>query len=87
MGFEMKITGSDGKRYDSMADMIEAEGKQMMDDHTAAVEGVIERERCPVHGESATVTRERRSDGIGFKIEGCCDQLVEQAQAAASRVR
>ncbi len=86
MGFEIKATGSDGRRYNSMADMLEAEGKRLIDDHVSAVERAIRSQRCPVHGEYAKAARQRTSRGVDFKISGCCDDLVERAQAAASRV-
>ena len=57
MGFEMKITGSDGKRYGSLADMISAEAGRLVDNHVEQVERAISSTRCPDHGKYASVTR------------------------------
>jgi hypothetical protein len=41
------------------------------------------RVRCPVHGQQTQV---HQTDSVGsFDITGCCDAVVQQAQAAAAR--
>jgi hypothetical protein len=87
MALEMRITGSDGRRYDSLAEMIEAEGRALIDQHINRVERAIRAQRCGVHGKSATTKVRRTGDRYSFDISGCCDALIERAQAAAQRVR
>lgn len=54
MDLEIEYTGSDGKKYNSLSDMMGAEVTNLVDDHVAAVERAIANERCGVHGERAT---------------------------------
>lgn len=85
MGFDIKITGSDGRRYSSLSDMIQAEGERLVADHTQAVQRAIESTRCPTHGQRARAAMSKTSEGYSFDISGCCDDLIRRAQAAASR--
>jgi hypothetical protein len=47
-------------------------------------ERAIEHQRCEIHGEHATASLNRSAGQISFEINGCCEELVERAQAAAS---
>lgn len=86
MGFEMEITGSDGRRHKSLTDMVEAEAGRLVGDHLGRMERAITSQRCSRHGQHARVTRRKTAVGYSFAISGCCDDLVERAQSAAARV-
>jgi nitrous oxide reductase len=68
MGFEMKITGSDGRSHKNLADMVQAETQRMVSDHVARVEQAVRAERCTVHNESPSVAVHREADGLRFAI-------------------
>lgn len=82
MGLEIEYTGDDGRKYGSLAEMLDAEGNKLIDEAMAEVRRSIEAQRCAVHGGRPSATVTRRGDQISFEIEGCCDDLVERAQRA-----
>jgi hypothetical protein len=84
MGLEIEYTDSRGRKHRDMAGMLDAEFERVVDDELAGVKRAIESQRCQVHGEHATATLNRSGDQISFDISGCCEELVERAQAAAS---
>ncbi len=52
---------------------------------TSQVKARLESERCPEHGERATVTvKSTEGQKLSFEITGCCSHLVEQAKATLS---
>lgn len=83
MGFDIEYTDSRGRKHSDLAGMLDAELERVVDDQLAEIKQVIERQRCEVHGEHATATLKRSAGGISFDINGCCEELVERAQAAA----
>ena len=84
MGFEIEYTDSRGRKHGDMAGMLDAEVGRVVDDQLAAIKWAIESQRCDVHGEHATASLNRSAGKMSFNISGCCDDLVEKAQAAAS---
>lgn len=57
--------------------------KSVMKLAAANVRAAVEATRCPTHGERARVTRMRTvGRSVEFDVEGCCDDLVRQAQSA-----
>jgi hypothetical protein len=82
MGLEIEYTGDDGRKYESLAEMLQAEGSKLIDDTMTEVQRAIEAQRCPLHGRGPSATMTRSGDRISFEIEGCCDDLVERAQRA-----
>jgi hypothetical protein len=85
MGFELKITGSNGQKFDSIGDMFEAEVKGLFDDTLSTVERAIQAQRCPVHHQAPSVSRRQKGDTVEFCFEACCEDLKARAEAAASR--
>jgi hypothetical protein len=83
MGLELNIKGSDGRRYESLAEMIQSEGEQLISDQEAAVERAIKSQVCSVHGEHPSVVRRATSEGTRLEISACCDDLLGRAQRAA----
>jgi hypothetical protein len=86
MGIDIKITDSQGRRHSDMAGMLKSETDRIVDDHLQAMRRAIESVRCDIHGERATVTFSKSAGKATFNISGCCDELVEKAEAAADRV-
>jgi hypothetical protein len=85
MGLEVEITGSDGRRYNSLADMVEAEGKALIEGKVSAIRSAIAAQRCSVHNVSATSDVHRVGDRVEFAITACCEELRDRAQTAADR--
>ena len=83
MGFEVKITGSDGRRYNSLADMVQAEGEQLIDDKKAAIERAIRDEYCSTHGQHPSVRVSQTGGTTRYEISACCEDLRDRAQQAA----
>ena len=58
----------------------------LLDDAVAGalseVQTTLESVTCPDHGQRPKVMMERTAEGATFKIEGCCDKLVETAEQA-----
>lgn len=83
MGLEIKITGSDGRRFNSIGEMVGAEGKSWVDDRVAAVQRAVSSQTCPIHGERPTVRVRRSGDETRFEFGACCEDLRDRAQQAA----
>jgi hypothetical protein len=63
-------------------DVIAGGGRQLaIQQMTAKIESVS----CAKHGESAVVTEvDQTSEGFGFTIAGCCDELIDRAHSTAA---
>ncbi len=63
-------------------DIIAGGGRQLaVQQMTAKIESVS----CAQHGGNATVTEvDQTSEGFGFTISGCCDELIDRAHSAAA---
>lgn len=63
-------------------DVIAGGGRQLaIQQMTAQIESVV----CPQHGGAAVVTEvDQSSEGFGFTISGCCDELIDRAHSAAA---
>lgn len=63
-------------------DVIAGGGRQLaIQQMTAKIESV----RCAQHGGNAVVTEvDQASEGFGFTISGCCDELIDRAHSAAA---
>jgi hypothetical protein len=63
-------------------DVIAGGGRQLaIQQMTARIESVV----CTQHGGSAVVTEiDQSSEGFGFTISGCCDELIDRAHSAAA---
>lgn len=63
-------------------DVIAGGGRQLaIQQMTAKIESVL----CTQHGETAVVTEvDQSSEGFGFTISGCCDELIDRAHSAAA---
>ena len=81
----IKYTGSDGRSYPDMTSMIHAGFDEVLAEQYKAIEGAIRRPTCSVHHRKAMVRRTRSEDRVRFQIEACCEQLKDQAEAAAGR--
>jgi hypothetical protein len=84
MGLNIEYTDSQGRKHRDMAGMLNADFERVVDDQLAEIKRVIESQRCEIHGKNATATLNRSAGNISFDINGCCEELVERAQAAAS---
>jgi hypothetical protein len=84
-GVSIKYTGSDGRSYPDAGSMIRAGVDKILEDKYATVERAVRQKTCPVHHRSASVRRSRSGDKISFHIEACCEQLRDEAQAAADQ--
>lgn len=84
MGLDIEYTDSTGRKHKDMAGMLGADFERVVDDQLAEIKRAIESQRCAIHGEHATATLNRSAGNISFDINGCCEELVERAQAAAS---
>jgi hypothetical protein len=83
--FKLEITGSDGRKYQDIGDMLEAEVDGMLEETYGAAERAIRAEQCPIHHQRPTVKRRKTIDGVVFEFECCCERLNADAKAAASR--
>jgi hypothetical protein len=74
VGVEWKI---DGRRIPAGS-----VGRELVNAMASDLETQIRREvagqRCPVHGEQATVNFKKVCDGAGFELTGCCDEFLER---------
>jgi hypothetical protein len=86
ISMSIKYTGSDGRSYPDAGSMIRAGVDEVLADQYAAIERAIRRPTCSVHHKKASVRRTRAGDKVKFQIEACCEQLRDQAEAAADRV-
>jgi hypothetical protein len=84
-GVSIKYTGSDGRSYPDAGSMIRAGVDRILENKFAAVERAARQPTCAVHRRKASVRRTRSGDKVNFHIEACCDQLKDQAKAAADR--
>jgi hypothetical protein len=79
----IKYTGSDGRSYPDMTSMLRAGFDEAFADTYAEIQRAIRRPTCPVHHRKATVRRTRSGSKVQFRIKACCEQLKDEAQAAA----
>jgi hypothetical protein len=86
MGLEIEYTGEDGRKYDSLEEMLAADVEKILTDQVAAIERAVTSTRCSVHDQKATVSVSRTGEGLSFKIDGCCEELCARAERAASAV-
>ena len=83
ISMSIKYTGSDGRSYPDAGSMLRAGVDKILEDKFAAVERAVRQKKCPVHHRSASVQRTRSGDKVSFRIQACCEDLRDQAQAAA----
>lgn len=84
MGLEIEYTGDDGRKYNSLEEMMKAETEKLLDDRVIAIERAVSSQRCSLHGQNASAVVRRSGDQISFDITGCCDTLAEAAHQAAA---
>jgi nitrous oxide reductase len=84
MSLKMEYTGDDGRKYASLAEMMQAEADKVIAEQLAAIERAITAQSCPVHGGSASVVVTRTGDQVSYKIDACCEELAERAQEAGA---
>lgn len=84
-GASIKYKGSDGRSYPDAGSMLRAGVDKILADKFDAIERAIRRKTCPVHHQTPSVHRTRSGDKVSFRIVACCDQLRDEAQAAADR--
>jgi hypothetical protein len=84
MSLEIEYTGDDGRKYNSLEEMLAADVEKILSDQAAAIERAVTSTHCPVHDQNARVSVSRTGEGLSFKIEGCCDELCARAERAAS---
>lgn len=81
----IKYTGKDGRSYPDMTSMLRAGFDEALASTYAEIERAIRRPTCPVHHRKATVQRTRSGSKVEFRIMACCEQLKDEAEAAAGR--
>jgi hypothetical protein len=84
VGLEIEFTGDDGRKYNSLEEMLAADVEKILADNESAIERAVTSTRCPTHNKTASVTFSRTGEGFSFKIDGCCDELCASAERAAS---
>jgi hypothetical protein len=82
---KLEITGSNGRKYQNIGDMLEAEVNGMLEETYGKAERAIRAEECSIHHQRPIVKRRKTMDGVTFEFECCCEELNAQAKAAASR--
>ncbi|HET8955570.1 MAG TPA: hypothetical protein VFN18_07920 [Solirubrobacterales bacterium] len=82
MGFEMEFRDNRGRKHNSLESLVEAEKDKLVDEAARNVEDIVRAQRCPVHGQSPSISIRKGSDGFNYSINGCCDECVKEAEAA-----
>ncbi len=82
---KLEITGSNGRKYDDIGAMLEAEVDGMLEKTYSKTERAIRAEQCSIHDQRPMVKRRKTKAGVTFEFECCCERLNAQAKAAASR--
>ncbi|MGO9761395.1 MAG: hypothetical protein ACLP1Q_09090 [Solirubrobacteraceae bacterium] len=82
----IKYTGNDGRSYPDMTSMLRAGFDEALAGTYAEVERAIRMPTCPIHHRKATVQRTRSGSKVQFRVEACCEQLKDEAEASAGRV-
>jgi hypothetical protein len=75
----VEYTDGKGRKYSSMASMLESAVEEVKEEVRADAERAARRETCPVHQQKATVKRTPN----GFEIEACCEEFSEKIKAVA----
>lgn len=71
---------------DGIKRMLSEASEKAVDEAMGAIERSIRAVRCSVHGESANVRKTGVPGGIRLQVEGCCEQLVADAEAVLARI-
>lgn len=74
MGIEWKIAGRRIPAGNVGRELVKA----MASDLETQIRRDVARQRCPVHGEQATVNFKETGDGAGFELTGCCDEFLKR---------
>ncbi|HYM46062.1 MAG TPA: hypothetical protein VES65_07875 [Solirubrobacteraceae bacterium] len=82
---KLEITGSNGRKYQNIGDMLADEVEGVLSSTYRKVERAIQAEHCPTHHQRPAIKRRKTKDGVTFEFECCCEKLDAQAKAAASR--
>lgn len=85
MSISIKYTSSDGRSYPDAGSMFRAGLDKILENKYTSIESAIRGKSCQVHHRKASVRRTRSGNKVSFNIEACCEQLRDQAQAAADR--
>jgi len=86
MSLKIEYKDSRGRKHTDMAGLLDAETERIVDDHLAAMKRAMESQRCGLHGEHPAVSLNRVAGKASFDITGCCDTLIERAEAAVGNV-
>jgi hypothetical protein len=86
MSLKIEYKDSRGRKHSDMAGLLDAETERIVDSHLGAMKRVMESQRCEIHGEYPTVSLNKVAGKASFDITGCCERLIERAEAAASNV-
>jgi len=84
MGLKIEYKDGQGRRHPDMVGMLDAETERIVDDHLGAMKRAMESQRCELHGEHPSVSLNKVAGRASFDITGCCEALIEKAEAAAS---
>jgi hypothetical protein len=86
MSLKIEYKTSHGQKHPDMAGMLDAETERIVDDHLGAMRRAMKAQRCEIHGEYPAVSLNKVAGKASFDITGCCEELIEKAEAAASNV-
>jgi hypothetical protein len=64
MGLKIEYRDMHGRKHGSLADLVETESEKLVDEAAKNVERAIRGQRCAVHGQSATVSISKSSNGF-----------------------
>ena len=87
MSLKIEYNDDDGRKYNSIAEMLAAEVEKALGDNESAIERAVTSTCCSIHNQAASVTFSRTDEGFDFIISGCCDKLRASAEAAANSAR
>jgi hypothetical protein len=82
MELELEYRDSKGRKHNSLDSMIKAEMGKLVDEAAQNIERVVRAQRCPVHGESPSISISKSREGFSYSLSGCCDRLVGKAEDA-----
>ena len=75
--FEFKVNGRSVRPQDIERELTNA----MLNKAQHAIEQKLSAIRCPLHGQRARVSFQGRSaDEMEYKVNGCCDALVQEVR-------
>jgi hypothetical protein len=84
MEIKTEISDDKGRRFNSLGDAVQSASQEQVEDILSAPEKAARAQVCPVHGHKPTVRRVQQGNVFELRIDACCDDAADHAEAAAA---